>query len=429
MPRIVAIRNEDCELTPGGPPARFGVEVTNPTGRAVRAGLSFTLPWGLKADELRLEYHDDAGWHRLTMTWISEDEPEALHSELAPVRLRPHETRTSRLRVAVPRTYHDGVNFWARTRLDLGDPSHRDDSSAPGPVFALNPPVGTPVNLTLPERRVPVGGAPVEFTATVDNTTGRSYRRAGLDLGIDFAAADHLRLEVFRGGGWHRLTLRAADDHSVLASPTADAAMPAGYHHTYRFRLTLRPGSVQNDKLLSFSLRDRTRFGSGALTSEGADLGTAYRKLHVLLPTVHIRTPEAVTVPGSANLTVGFVNDTSVSLPPVHVRLTVTNPASRAWFTVRTRRSGSTALWRKLPAHAAPDGFHAWTVDLPAPRDGSTPAGFGADDEVRIQLSTWDLEVANMLHVAAQVVLADGTPVSASTEGDTEHAYIGVSTR
>ncbi len=433
VPRIVAVRDEDCALTPGGAPARFGVEVTNPTGRAVRAGLSFTFSWALKADQLRLEYHDDAGWHRPAMKWIDPDEPELVYDAPIPVHLRPHETRTYRLRVGVPKTYQPEyglVTFSAIAGLDLGDQSHRNDSTVPGPVFALNPPVGTPVNLTLPGRRVTIGGAPVEFTATVDNSAGRSYRRVGLDLGIDFAAADHLRLEVRRGESWHRLTLRrGVDENRWLASPTTDAAMPAGHHRTYRFRLTLLPGSVQNDTLLSFSLRDRTRPGSNALPSEGADLGTAYRKLHVSVPTVHIRTPKSITVPGSANLTVGFVNDTDVSLPPVHLRLTVTNPASSDWFAMSFRPAGSTRPWTTLPVRAAPHVFHGWTVDLPASRDGSTPPGSGGEYDVRIQVSTWDLEVANLLHVAAEATLEDGTPVSPSTEGDPAHAYIGVSTR
>ncbi|GAA2760283.1 hypothetical protein [Actinopolymorpha rutila] len=414
--RIVAVRDEDCDLTPGGAPARFGVEVTNPTGHAVRAGLSFTFSWGLKADELRLEYHDSAGWHRTAMKWINPEEPELLYNAPVPVRLRPHETRTYRLRVGVPKAYQPEyglVTFSAIAGLDLGDKGHRTDSSAPGPVFALNPPMGSPVNLTLPRRQVTLGGAPVEFTATVDNATGRSFRRAGLDFGIDFAAADHLRLDVRRGGGWHRLTLRrGVDEHSVLASPTADFAVPAGYHHRYRFRLTLRPGAVQTDPLLSFSLRDRTRPGSNALPSEGAELGTAYRKLHMALPTVWTRGPRGVKPGTTARLAVGFANGTSVSLPPVHLRLTVTNPASADWFTMSFRPSGSAGPWTTLPVRAVPHEFHIWTVDLPAPRPGGVPAGFRADYDVRLNLSRWDFDAGNLVAVQGEILLADGTLVA-----------------
>ncbi|MGW0231610.1 hypothetical protein ACWDWO_25165 [Actinopolymorpha singaporensis] len=433
VPRIVAVRDDDCDLTPGGPPARFRVDVTNPTGRAVPdAGLSFTYPWGGKADALRLEYEENGRWRRLAMRWNSPDEPELLFSAPVPVRLRPHETRTYHLRVGVPKTYqaeYGMVTFAGIAGLDLGRKDHRDDSSAPGPVFALNPPVGSPVNMTLPGPATP-GGAPVEFTATVDNTTGRAYERVGLDLGIGTAAADRTRLEVRRDDGWLRLQLRRVpNEQTVLASPTADFALPANFHRAYRFRLTLEPGAVRGNPLVSFSLRDRSRAGSATRAAEGADLGTAYRMLHVQLPSIHTRTPRGVTVPGTANLTVGFANDTGVSLPPVHVRLTVTNPPNRDWFAVSFRPAGSGRPWTTLPVRADPEVFHAWTIDLPAPRKDSTPTGLRADYEVRIQVRTWDLEVANLLHVASEVTLADGTPVSASTEGDPAHAYIGVSTR
>ncbi|MGW5362855.1 hypothetical protein [Actinopolymorpha pittospori] len=426
-PRIVDATALDCAVAPGGAPARFQVTVANPTGKAYeRAGLTFSYgysAWGDDPNALRIEYHHGGTWTRLPMHWINPDEPELLESGAMHVDLPPRSTKTYDVRFALPVGYVPEagvVSFGGGVILDLPDETRqRHASSVRGPVFALDPPRGTPVNLNVPRAALP-GGGPVEFAAEVDNPTGRAYDRSALDLRIDGVADDRTTLEMFRDGGWHPMTLRTSADH-VVGTIADGLSVPAGYRHIYRLRVRLLPGAIRTggaNPRMSLRLRD--------LAARDADLGTAERLLHVVLPTVHVQLPKEIRAPGAVEFPLSIENATGVGLPSVKVRLTITNPPTRDGLTVAYRPAGRSAPWTPLPLSAGAEGTRAWTAELPPPRPDGTPAGLRASYDVRIELAKWNAETGNLLHVAAVLVLDDGSPVSASTEGDPANAYIGV---
>ena len=426
-PRIVRATAVDCAVAPGGAPARFQVTVANPTGKAYeRAGLTFSYgysAWGDDPNALRIDYRHGDTWTRLPMHWTNPDEPELVESGAMHVDLPPRSTTTYDVRFALPTGYVPEagvVSFGGGVILDLpGESRQRHANSVRGPVFALDPPRGTPVNLNLPGAVRP-GGGPVEFAAEVDNSTGRAYDRTALDLRIYGVADDRTTFEVFRDGGWHPVALRTSADH-VVGTIADGPTVPAGYRHTYRLRIRLLPGAVRTggaNPRVSLRLRD--------LAAKDADLGTAERLLHVVLPTVHVQLPKEIRAPGAVEFPLSLENVTGVRLPPVQVRLTVTNPPTRDGLTVAYRPAGLPGPWTSLPVGADADGSHAWTAELPPPRSDGTPAGLRASYDVRIELAKWNAETGNLLHVAALLVLDDGSPVSASTEGDPANAYIGV---
>jgi hypothetical protein len=420
----------DCAVAPGGAPARFQVTVSNPTGRTYeRASLTFSYgysTWGEEPGAFRLEYRHGGTWTRLPMHWIDPEEPELLASGAMHVDLPPHSTRTYDVRFGLPSGYTPEagiVSFGGSVSLDLpGRAEQQSVSSVRGPVFALDPPSGTPVNFTLPEA-AKQGGAPVAFTAHVDNRTGRAFDRAALDLTIDGVDVDRTVLDVFRDGGWRPVVLRTSVDH-VVGTIADGFAVPAGYQRSYRLRVALRPGAMlTGGSQLRVTLR--LRDADGADNATGADLGTAERLLHVVPPTVRARLPEEIRFPGAAEFPVHLENATGVALPPVHVRLTITNPPARDGLTVRYRPAG-TSRWIVLPLRPNTDAPHSFLADLPAPRTDATPAGLRASYDVRVELTKWDTENANLLHIAAVLTLADGSPVSVSTASDPANAYVGV---
>jgi hypothetical protein len=436
-PRILAVTALDCDVAPGGAPARFQVTVANPTDKAYhRAGLGYSYgysAWGDDPNALRLEFRDGDTWTRLPMRWIDPEQPELVESATMHVDLPPHSITTYDLRFRLPGDYtpeKGTVSFVGGVVLDLSGPptAHRKGpaGSVRGPVFALDPPSGTPVNLALPEEAKP-GGGPVEFTAYVDNSVGRTFDRTALDLRIHGVAGDRTTLEVFRDGGWRPIELRTSNDY-VVGTIADGLAVPAGYRHAYRLRARLLPGAILtggSSPLVSLHLRDAGVADGAENASKDGDLGTAERLLHVVLPTVRVRLPKEIKAPGAAEFPVGFENATGVGLPPVHLRLTVTNAPTPDGLTFRYRPEG-TSRWITLPLRQGAGDTRAWTADLPPPRADRTPAGLRASYDVRLELSRWNAETGNLLHVAAVLTLDDGSPVSASTERDPANAYVGV---
>ncbi|WP_020578100.1 hypothetical protein [Actinopolymorpha alba] len=424
-PKIVSANAVDCEITPGGGAARFQLVVANPSGRSFRDGrLAFSYAWGGKPEDLRLEYLDGSTWKRLAMSWNDPEEPELLESAAIPVAFAPRQTRTFDLRVSLPADFATSageVSFGGGASLRVPGGKGREFLSvARGLEFALNPSKGTPVNLRLPHRVTP-GQAPVEFPAYVDNTTGRAYIHNRLDLTIDGVYAKETRLEVFRDGAWHPVTLvETGTDGEVAGSITSGFNMPYNFSREYRLRIRLGFGATRwgANPLMSLALVNLDARG------RDANLGQVRRLLHVNLPAIQLRVPDGMRAPGSVEIPVSFENSTSADYPPLHVELTITNPPRADWLRVRYREVG-TRTWNALTPRRVEDQFNAWAVDLPPPRAAGTPSGFHVAYDVQVGLTRWDPEVGNLIHVAAVLKLADGSVASPSTLGAT-NGYIGV---
>jgi hypothetical protein len=200
---------------------------------------------------------------------------------------------------------------------------------------------------------ITAGAIPVEFSGTLDNTSGPDLTGVRYDITLDGPAdlqADQIDLEyVNETGGWQRVPLSGTGTVTGFFGPETGFDVPAGATNVTDFRLGIDPtapgGPVTTTVVLEVP-------GSGSPDALASATTTIYH------PTLTVNPPATLTndsTPGDLTLTVD--NSGGEALPEVGFGLTIT---------------GDPGLTADELQIAYPDGSGGWT---PVSMSGSTTAG------------------------------------------------------
>ncbi|MFD5466172.1 hypothetical protein ACFWIQ_25550 [Kitasatospora sp. NPDC127059] len=256
---------EPASVGNGGKPVEFSETVTNPGG----TDASFTLkldasnPGARSKDRITLEYRDaDGTWKPVTLNFSQVDKTFDFAGEIPGVTVAAGATKTVQLRLATPVN-----NDWAaaggtiKLHSALVDAGHTVVSETTKDV-ALK---ALDVQVKNAPTTAVIGGAPVEFDVTVNNSSASDYD----NLSPVLLADQHSTLQVQKAdGGWE----------DVTGTPSPQSGGPVKYHLTADKNLAAN-ASVTKHVRLAFTTGatvGKTPVNAGVILAEGGPAMDAY---------------------------------------------------------------------------------------------------------------------------------------------------------
>ncbi|NEA64419.1 hypothetical protein [Streptomyces sp. SID12488] len=268
-------------LGPAGQPVDFTEKLTNTSATEpedVLLGLVADAGTGMPENGLAIWYRTDSGaWEKVPLEYRSG----SFQGTLPPtITLGPGESRVLHLRLGLPtgEPHNGDSNGGTRSVKLTSSVGAADGSSALQARDVRTIPVeGLTATLTGVPATAVSGGAPVEFEATVANTTASDYVNVSSVLFTD----RHTTVQVYREGEWAALTpvLAASEpDTAGFYLRGHDYAAPAGDTGTVRVRVSWKANApLGRTRLAQSVIVDES--GSGSVPFRGTYVGAASAQL------------------------------------------------------------------------------------------------------------------------------------------------------